>query len=239
MTNNVELINTAGMNIYQKLAAVRKQIQVIERNKAGYGYRYVSEDEILARVSVLLDRYNLLLIPSIVSETGKVIPYSTMKTRTTKGGEIYEEHVNEILVSGDMYWSWIDVDNPESKLSIPWFLVGQQSDASQAMGAGLTYTSRYFLLKFFNIATPDSDPDAFRSKQKEAEAAADKTVADEIIKTFDTLIRDYLSANSGKSDAVKAVVTKYVKSGDYSKINDPALAARLLNEFKETFLKEE
>ena len=31
-----------NMNIYQKLAKIRKQVEVIQRNKAGYGYKYVS-----------------------------------------------------------------------------------------------------------------------------------------------------------------------------------------------------
>ncbi len=38
------------MNIYQKLAKIRKQVEVIQRNKSGYGYKYVSEDEILAKM---------------------------------------------------------------------------------------------------------------------------------------------------------------------------------------------
>lgn len=37
------------MNIYQKLARIRKQVEVIQKNKSGYGYKYVSEDEILAK----------------------------------------------------------------------------------------------------------------------------------------------------------------------------------------------
>ena len=28
-------------NIYQKLAKVRKQVEVIRKNKSGYGYKYV------------------------------------------------------------------------------------------------------------------------------------------------------------------------------------------------------
>ena len=31
-------------NIYQKLAKVRKQVEVIRKNKSGYGYKYVTED---------------------------------------------------------------------------------------------------------------------------------------------------------------------------------------------------
>lgn len=40
-----------NLNIYQKLAKIRKQVEVIQRNKKGYGYTYVSEDEILAKIS--------------------------------------------------------------------------------------------------------------------------------------------------------------------------------------------
>ena len=36
------------MNIYQKLAKIRKPAEVIQKNARGYGYTYVSEDEILA-----------------------------------------------------------------------------------------------------------------------------------------------------------------------------------------------
>ena len=31
-----------NMNIYQRLAKIRKQVEVIQRNKSGYGYKYVS-----------------------------------------------------------------------------------------------------------------------------------------------------------------------------------------------------
>lgn len=160
-------------NIYQKLAKVRKQVEVIRKNKSGYGYKYVTEDEILAKISVFMDKYHLSLVPSIQSGTTRVEPYTYKKTKTTGKGEFYEENNNEILVSADMTWSWVNNDNPEERIDVSWALVGQQSDASQAFGSGLTYSSRYFLLKYFNIATPDDDPDNFRSKQRAAEAAED------------------------------------------------------------------
>ena len=69
------------MNIYQKLAKVRKQVEVIQRNKSGYGYKYVSEDEILAKVSGFMDKYGLSLIPGIVHNSSEVSPYNTKKTK--------------------------------------------------------------------------------------------------------------------------------------------------------------
>ena len=229
-----------NMNIYQRLAKVRKQVEVIQRNKSGYGYKYVSEDEILAKVSGFMDKYNLSLIPSIVHTNTTVEPYHTQKTKvlTNKAtGETstYEEHVNEILVSADMVFTWVNNDNPEERIDVPWILVGHQTDGSQSFGSGLSYAMRYFLLQFFNIATPDDDPDKWRSKQKAASAAEDKMIADEIVATIDATVKEYLGANSGKADDVKKFIGKYVKGGNYFAIAEPALASKLLNEFKEAF----
>ncbi len=223
------------LNIYQKLAKIRKQVEVIRKNKSGYGYKYVSEDEILAKISVFMDKYSLSLIPNIDPKTVKVEPYSYKKTKATKKGDFYEENNNEILVSADMTWSWVNNDNPGERVNVSWALIGQQSDASQAFGSGLTYSSRYFLLKYFNIATPDDDPDSFRSKQRETEAAEDKTIAEGIIQTFDETVKAYLEANKEKSEEVKKLVSKYVKGGNYFAITESVLASKLLTDFKETF----
>lgn len=223
------------LNIYQKLAKIRKQVEVIQKNKRGYGYTYVSEEEILAKITVFMDKYHLSLVPGIVGGTTKVEPYPYKKTKTTKGGEIYEENVNEVLVSADMTWTWVNNDNPEEKVVVGWTLVGQQSDASQAFGSGLTYSDRYFLLKYFNVATTDDDPDAHRSKQRAAEAAEDKMIAEQIIGTFDEVVKAFLKANESKADDVKKFVSKYAKGGNYFAITESTLAAKLLDDFKETF----
>ena len=223
------------MNIYQKLAKIRKQVEVIRKNKKGYGYSYVSEDEILAKISVFMDKYHLSLVPNIVGGTTKVEPYTYKKTKVTKSGELYEENGNEVLVSADMTWTWVNDDNPEERVTVGWSLVGQQSDASQAFGSGLTYSDRYFLLKYFNVATTDDDPDAHRSKQRAAEAAEDKMIAEQIISIFDELVKAFLKENESKADEVKNFVSKYVKKGNYFAITESALAAKLMDDFKNTF----
>lgn len=224
-----------SLNIYQKLAKIRKQVEVIQRNKAGYGYKYVSEDEILAKISGFMDKYNLSLIPSVIHSSASVAPYNTKKTKSTKSGDIYEENVNEILVSADMIFTWVNNDSPEERIDIPWILVGHQSDGSQSFGSGLSYAMRYFLLKFFNIATPDDDPDKWRSKQKAAEAAEDKMIAEEIINSFDGAVKAFLAANQDKTDDVKKFVAKYAKGGNYFAITESVVASKLLSDFKETF----
>ena len=40
------------LNLYQKLAKIRKQVEVVQKNKSGYGYKYVTDDELLAKITV-------------------------------------------------------------------------------------------------------------------------------------------------------------------------------------------
>lgn len=227
------------MNIYQKLAKIRKNVEVIQKNKAGYGYKYVTDDELLAKISGFMDKYGVSLIPSITAGTMHVEPYTYKKTKQTKGQNgvpaIYEENVNEVMVHGDMKYTWVNNENPEEKIVVDWHLVGHQGDGSQSFGSALTYSMRYFLLKYFSIATPDDDPDNWRSKQKAAEAAEEKAIASQLIEQVNTLVTTYLSNNPKQKEKVKEFICRYVKSGDYFKITEPILAAKLLEDFKSNF----
>lgn len=229
------------MNIYQKLAKIRKQVEVVQKNKSGYGYKYVTDDELLAKITAGMDRYGVSLIPNIVPDTLEVQPYTYKKTKKEKqNGQFvtYEENVNEFITTSDMEYIWINNENPEDRVVVYWSMVGQQSDASQCLGSGLTYSMRYFLLKYFNVATPDDDPDAWRSKQKAAEVAEDKAVAEQIIAVLDTEIKAFLANNPKKTEDVKSLVSKYAKNGNYFAITESVLAAKLLDDFNANFNKE-
>lgn len=228
------------MNIYQKLAKIRKNVEVVQKNKAGYGYKYVTDDELLAKITGFMDKYGVSLIPSVTSGTMSVEPYTYKKTKKDKDKEgnpiFYEENVNEIMVHGDMKYTWVNNDNPDEKIVVDWHLVGHQSDGSQSFGSALTYSMRYFLLKYFSIATPDDDPDKWRSKQKAAEVAEDKAIAEQFIMQVNTRVTEFLSSNPDKKEDVKKFVSQYVKGGDYFKITESTLAAKLLEDFKEKFI---
>lgn len=224
------------LNIYQKLAKIRRLVEVMKKDTRAYNYNYVKEEDILAKITTGMEKYNLSLIPGIVPGSTQVAPYSYIKTKVLKTGEVIEEHVNEILVSADTTWMWVNNDNPSEYIIVPWAMVGQQEDASQSFGSGLTYSSRYFLLKYFNISTSNDDPDAWRGKQREAEVESDKMIAQEITETVGGYIQSFLGDFPDRRDDVLKLVKKYVKSGDYRTITDPALAARLLSDFEETFM---
>ena len=219
------------LNLYQKLAKIRKCVEVVQKNKSGYGYTYVTDSELLAKITGVMDKYGVSLIPSIVPGTFTVNPYTYTKVK--KG---VEETVNELMVNADMVYRWINNDNPSEYIEVPWSLVGHQSDASQSFGSALTYSYRYFLLKYFGVATPDDDPDTWRSKQRAAEAEEDRILAEQIIGTLDETVRAFLADNKEKAAEVKELMTKYVKDANYKKITEPALAQKLLDEFSSKFL---
>lgn len=224
------------LNLYQKLAKIRKQVEVVQKNKSGYGYKYVTDDELLAKITAGMDKYGVSLKPDIVPGTLRVEPYTYKKTKRDKNGT-YEEIVNEFIDVADMVYTWVNNENPTEEIRVNWVMVGQQSDASQCLGSGLTYSMRYFLLKYFNVATPDDDPDNWRSKQKAAEAAEDKAIAEQIINTVDIVIKSFLAENPKRGEEVKKLVSKYVKGGNYFNITESALATKLLEDFDATFVK--
>lgn len=224
------------LNIFQKLAKIRKPVEVLQKNKAGYGYRYVTEDLILAKITGLMDKYGVSLIPCVVRGSTEVKPYEYSKTKSTKTGQIYEEKVNEILVKADMEWMWVNNDDPQDRIVVPWTLVGQQSDASQAFGSGLSYSSRYFMLKYFNVATSDDDPDNWRSMQKEAEETESREIAKAIIEQVHALVSEHVASHEDDRQKIYDITKKYAKdskgkaSVNYNLITDPVAAGKLLDE---------
>lgn len=230
------------LNIYQKLSKIRKPVAVLKKNKSGYGYKYVNEELILAKITGLMEKYHISLVPSLVRGSTQVTPWSYVKTKTTKDGRILEEKVNEIIVQSDMEWCWVNDDDPQDRIVVPWAIVGSQADASQAFGSGLTYSSRYFLLKYFNVATTEDDPDNWRSIQREAEEAESKAVAKAIVDQVHAIVSGYLSqldtnASEQERKEIIAITKKYAvekgkPSPNYYAITSPETASKLLSDIR-------
>ena len=92
-------------------------------------------------------------------------------------------------------------------IRIPYFFTGIQDDSSKALGSALTYSERYFLLKFFNIPTDDDDPDKFEEKHysstdgqkmpKEKINPAFETFKDEMRKLYKEMGKEAFFAKLG------------------------------------------
>lgn len=206
-------------NIYARIAAVEAKLDVIKKNKSGYGYTYADEEAILPKVKKFMRENKLVLIPQITPGLTKVQPIEIVKTKVGKNGNTYEDKSMETMVYGDMTWTFVCTDDPDQQLPLSWTFVGSAADASQAFGGSLTYSQRYFLTKFFHIPTTDN-PEEYRTKQKKQEeeetAAIIKDILDsihaKIIARMTELEGDEHEAEAKKfRESVSALAKKYTK----------------------------
>lgn len=224
------------MNLHQKILKIADMAGVLQKTASGYSYRYVPEEDIQAKVTAGLQKYGVMLYNSIVPGTIKVIPYTYEKYDAKNK---IMKPVNEILVSADMTYTWVNVDNPEERLETTWALVGQMEDAAQAMGAGLTYGNRYYLMKQLQLATTEADPDAYRSKQKAAENYEDDLAAKEAAEALDKKRKEVVNAGTklikggvAKEEMLKIVAQYNDGDSNPSAITSIEICEKILAEFK-------
>lgn len=155
-------MNDKPLNLYQKLVEVRKIVPYLQKSATSFGYKYVAGTDVLAPIVLKMNANNLILYPTVLNGTVEILEESKINKKT---GE--QEISRNRIVKADMIMTWIDADNPEDRLEVPFMLYGEQNDVSKAFGSGLTYSERYFLLKFFNIATDKDDPDFWHKKHSE------------------------------------------------------------------------
>ena len=217
-----EAIEVNAMNLWQKLAKVRDIADVVAKNKSGYGYRYVSEDEVLAKVKAGLSKYHLSIYPMLDQEHFSVERRDFFKKKYDKANNAWiDDPQSEYCVRGRINFMIVNDDKPEEREVIPWVLVGSQTDDAQAVGAALTYANRYYYMKFFGIATPDDDPDEWKRKKNEAANAEEAAAVALMINQIDTLIHANLTDDNRAE--LMAVIKKNCRvdgklSGNYMKI---------------------
>ena len=228
-----------NLNLIQKLAKIRTIADVAIKDKKGFNYSYADITQILASVKSGMKKYEISLIPMITPDTSEVSQILTVNTKFTKTGDPYEQKQSEMLFKADMVFRWINDTDPGEYMDVPWTVTGSQADPSQAFGSAMTYCTRYFLTNYFQIPQVAADDvDSYRSKQKAAEVSEDKAIADEIIKTFDLIFKSYLSDHPDKSEELKKFVQRYVKDANYFKIRQHAMASKLLEDFRQNYIKE-
>lgn len=130
------------MNLFQKLLEVRQTVDGLKKENRNdhYKFDYVSSTQVLLAVRDKMNELGLLLVPTVTS------------ANVNMGGK-------QLLTELHITYTWIDVENPEDKLEIPWYAQGVDS-GEKGPGKAYTYGEKYFLLKFFNIPTDKDDPDS-------------------------------------------------------------------------------
>lgn len=155
------------MSVYKKLAQVQASMRSLAPNAEGQTgqarYGYVSGAKLLGVLRPLMDKHGLLLSQEVKGITNTPITY------TTKSGE-----KTEMFTSLHIQFTWIDADDGSTLVND--FHANGMNAWDKGLGSALTYAERYYLMKFFHIATDEDDVDALIKEEAIAPADAPKPV---------------------------------------------------------------
>lgn len=148
-------------SLYQKLLEIEKVILGLGKDKAGTNYRYVTGDKVLGVVKPLMITHGLLLKQEILSIDNSRQDYTV--GANTANARIKSEILSKVM----MKFTWVDCETGEKDENL--FGANGQNDWDKGVGSALTYAERYFLLKYFHIATDEDDIDNPDRKQEETQ----------------------------------------------------------------------
>lgn len=220
------------MNLYQKISGIREIADVVQKSASGYSYKYVPEDEILAYVKAGMSKYNVTIFPRVNYETFSLSPVP--KQRYDKVNKtMYTDNNAEYLVQSNVEFVIVNNDNTSEMLVVPWVIVASAGDPAQAFGSALTYGNRYFLLKFFGVATTEDDPDAWLQKKKDAEAKDEMEAAKAVVAKIDELVKSNITT-ANRTGFTQALIKSKIIIVD-GKASANYLAIKTLSAANEAF----
>ena len=195
----------ASKNVYQRILGVMADVDYIEKGSAKVNgqYRFVSHDQVTAKLHPFFVKHGLVSIPNVQS-------MQQDGNRTTI----------HIVVS------FVNVDNPSDRIEInSW---GHGIDpGDKGIGKAYSYAYKYALLKTFNLETgddPDQDSKAVYKPEKSQED--DETLVRNFLKQMqvpqDECSMSYIESFCKKfqksvPEAVKALCNKEKFNRDLAK----------------------
>jgi len=135
------------MNIYKKIHEIQKKVSGLRKDSRGNGYEYVSGTKVLSFIKPIMDEQGLILKQEILSIENVRQDYETASGKKK----------NEILSKVMMRFTFVCIETGEKDENL--FGANGQNGWDKGVGSALTYGERYFLLKYFHIATDEDDID--------------------------------------------------------------------------------
>ena len=193
---------TDEKNIHQRINEAKHSMEGFIKDSKGYQYNYVSGSQVLHKLNPELYKHGI----NITFKTSDA-KYEAVNV-VVKGKE-----KTEYIVSLNVHYTITNTDRIEEKIESTIFAIGQQDDPSKALGTALTYSERYFLMKFFGLPTDEDDADA--RQKREVYAAKAKP---EHIKSLKEKIAQ--AVEIGGDDASEQKVMQWLKIADYDSITE-------------------
>lgn len=138
---------------------IQQAVKGLSKDKKSHNYEYVTGNKLLSFVKPLMDENNLILKQEVLSIDNERQDYKVWDKwqDNGQGGKGAWKPKSEILSKVMMRFTWIDAETGETDVNM--FGANGQNDWEKGLGSALTYAERYFLLKYFHIATDEDDID--------------------------------------------------------------------------------
>ena len=130
------------MNLHQKLVQIRKEVKYVQKDAKGHNFNYATGADLICEIRPKMDELNVILQPNMES-------FELVEVKKAGGTAV----VPKITISH----TWIDADNPSDRFSTQATYFEDRMTGCQSIGSMMTYAERYFLYKFFQIATGADD----------------------------------------------------------------------------------
>ncbi len=145
------MADSKKLSLYEKLIEIRKTCTYLKKDTEGHQYNFVSSSQTLGALRTAMDEFGVLLVPEITAHE---------KTSwNNSNGKL------QIMTELTIKYRWINAEKPDEVLESMWYAQGLDN-AEKGVGKAVTYGEKYFLLKFFQIATDKDDPDVHANKHR-------------------------------------------------------------------------
>lgn len=139
------------MGVYKKIFKIQEAVNGLSKDSQAFGYDYVSGSKILSIIKPIMNKEKLILKQEIIEIENLRQDYEAKKGNKS-----------EILSKVMMRFTWVCVETGETDINL--FGANGQNGFDKGVGSALTYAERYFLLKYFHIATDEDDIDRPKPK---------------------------------------------------------------------------
>ena len=200
------------MGLHQKLLEMQKRVDKVVKDGKNQSdkYDFASDENVLDTFRPLMDELGLLLIPAIIR--------AELHEGTTRSGT--SRFMTELFFN----MVWHDVESGQ-ELVVPWYAQGVDLAGEKGVGKAATYAEKYFLLKFFHVATKKDDPDADKrgtsgeKKQRGTQAGAETALYHR--KAITQMLSEIYNGDSEKIKAGLVAMTRSEKRG-FAGVDDVA-----------------
>jgi len=192
-----------SMNIYQRVNAVRKKIDYIQKDKSvstgGGSYKAVTHDMVTAIVRQHMIDAGIVCYPSLVDSAS--IPK--------------EEGSKQFRYEATYDFHFVNEESPEDKICIR-IQAHAMDNADKAPGKAISYAKKYAILKLFEIETGEDE----ESRTHEPESMPETVLADYLAAidgaaAIDDLQKQFTAAYKAAEAAQdKAAMSSIIKRKD-------------------------